>query len=129
MARFKEGTIPYALMHKDWSDYTTAEIAEELHAAKASVSVAISRLRDAGYEINVKRSTRGRTRGSRRDKNKKGTIAWALMNDDWSDLTVKQIAEVLGVSYDTVWTVLYRLKQEGITIPHRKYIRSKNRDN
>lgn len=128
MARFKEGTIPYALLNRDWSNHTTVEIAEELQVSRKSVGVAICRLRNAGFEVKFKRMPQGRYRGRNVEKHKKGTVAWSLMNDDWSDLTVKQIAEVLGVAYDTVWGAIYRLKQDGIIIPHSKAARPKKRD-
>lgn len=117
--KFKEGTVAWKILHGDWSNYTMQEIADQLHVTRNSVGSAIYRLQSMGYDIKVKRSTRGRSRKGE-GKFKKGTLAWSLMNDDWSDLTISQIAEVLGVSRTTIDTVLYRLRSEGITIAYQE---------
>lgn len=113
--KFKEGTIAWEILHGDWSNYTMQEIADKLHVARNSVGSALCRLRSMGYDIKVKRSPRGRSRKGE-GKFKKGSLAWSLMNDDWSDLTISQIAEVLGASRSTIDTTLSRLRKEGIYI-------------
>lgn len=50
----------------------------------------------------------------------KGSICWALTNDDWSDLTVSEIAEVLGVAEDSVYGKIAYLRKRGIEIQYKK---------
>ena len=51
---------------------------------------------------------------------KPNTVAWNLLEDDWSDLTAHQIAEVLDVQPDTVNKALRTIKKEiGYEVPHR----------
>ena len=50
----------------------------------------------------------------------KGSICWALTNDDWSDLTVSEIAEVLGVAEDSVYGKIAYLKKRGIDITYKQ---------
>lgn len=61
-------------------------------------------------------------------KYKKGTVAWALMNDDWSDLTPNQIAEVLDVRPDSIHSTLCRLRKEGIEIQYTRGTKGRKRD-
>lgn len=50
---------------------------------------------------------------------KKGSTIWKVMEGDWEDLTVRQIAEVLDVKYSTVRTCITRIKrQTGYDVPH-----------
>lgn len=50
----------------------------------------------------------------------KGTLSWNLMEDDWSDLTVRQIAEVLDVMPGSVYGALKRIQQRtGYAVPHK----------
>lgn len=47
------------------------------------------------------------------------TMLWALMEEDWSDLTVAQIAEVFDTTYLSVNSALVRIKNEtGYVVPH-----------
>ncbi len=57
---------------------------------------------------------------------KKGTLAYNLMVDDWSDLTAAQIAEVLGLSGQSVKTAIQRIrKKTGYQIPYVKLKRGR----
>lgn len=52
---------------------------------------------------------------------KPGSIKWDLLEDDWSDLTVKQIAEALGVSVYTIYHALHDIEvKTGYVVPHKK---------
>lgn len=47
------------------------------------------------------------------------TMVWALYEEDWSDLTVKQIAEVFGTSPETVYAAIRKVKQvTGYRVPY-----------
>lgn len=49
------------------------------------------------------------------------TIIWSVMEGDWEDLTVAQIAEVLDARPDAVKGAIYRIKREkGWDVPHVK---------
>lgn len=51
---------------------------------------------------------------------KPSTVAWKLLEDDWSDLTVRQIAEVLDVQPDTVHRAIRAIRKEtGYEVPHK----------
>lgn len=46
---------------------------------------------------------------------------WALANEDWSDLTIPQIAEVLDIEETTVSNYIHKLKKEhDIIVAHVK---------
>ena len=50
----------------------------------------------------------------------KGTLSWNLMEDDWSDLTVRQIAEVLDVQPSSIYCALKRIQRRtGYAVPHQ----------
>ena len=50
----------------------------------------------------------------------KGTLSWNLMEDDWSDLTVRQIAEVLDIQPSSIYCALKRIqKRTGYAVPHK----------
>ena len=50
----------------------------------------------------------------------KGTLSWSLMEDDWSDLTVRQIAEVLDVMPGSIYCALKRIQRRtGYAVPHQ----------
>ena len=50
---------------------------------------------------------------------KKGTLAYNLMVDDWSDLTAAQIAEVLDVPYTSILSVTSKIRREtGYIVPY-----------
>lgn len=52
---------------------------------------------------------------------RKDTLAWQLMEGDWEDLTVPQIAEVLAADVETVRTTIHRVKKEAsYTVPYKK---------
>lgn len=47
------------------------------------------------------------------------TMVWALYEEDWSDLTVPQIAEVFATSDATVYAAIRKVKQvTGYKVPH-----------
>ena len=47
------------------------------------------------------------------------TMVWALYEEDWSDLTVHQIAEVFSTSPETVYAAIRKVKQvTGYRVPH-----------
>ena len=49
----------------------------------------------------------------------KGSIIWGLMEDDWSDLTLHQISEVLDTSVATVRASIYQIKiKTGYSVPY-----------
>lgn len=39
------------------------------------------------------------------------SMIWALMEEDWSDLTVRQVAEVFDTTAETVYKSVRRIKQ------------------
>ena len=50
---------------------------------------------------------------------KKGTIMWSIVTDDWSDLKVSEIAEVLDANKQTVYSAISNIKKEtGYCVPH-----------
>lgn len=47
------------------------------------------------------------------------TMVWALYEEDWSDLSVPQIAEVFSTSPETVYVTIHKVKQvTGYRVPH-----------
>lgn len=51
---------------------------------------------------------------------KRGTLSWNLMEGDWEDLTVRQIAEVLDIMPNSVNGALLQIKKKtGYEVPHR----------
>ena len=56
---------------------------------------------------------------------KPNTVAWKLLEDNWSDLTARQIAEVLDVQPDTVYKAIRTIrKKTGYEVPHKAGERS-----
>lgn len=54
----------------------------------------------------------------RQNKYRKGSIKWALCNEDFSDLTVPQIAEVFDVPEATIYHSIGTIKKEtGFRVP------------
>lgn len=52
------------------------------------------------------------------------TIIWSVMEGDWEDLTVTQIAEVLAANVNTVRSYISRIKREtSWDVPRAKEIR------
>lgn len=50
---------------------------------------------------------------------RKGTVIWKVMEVDWHDLTIFQIAEVLGTTVMSIRDAVWRIRKEtGFTIPH-----------
>lgn len=49
---------------------------------------------------------------------RKGSIIWSVMEGDWEDLTVRQIAEVLGTGPGNIYCCLSKIKTEtGYIVP------------
>ena len=47
------------------------------------------------------------------------TMVWALYEEDWSDLTVHQIAEVFASSDSTIYAAMRLIKRKtGYRVPH-----------
>lgn len=47
------------------------------------------------------------------------TMVWALYEEDWSDLTVHQIAEVFASSDESVYVAMRLIKRKtGYMVPH-----------
>lgn len=47
------------------------------------------------------------------------TMVWALYEEDWSDLTVHQIAEVFASSDESVYAAMRLIKRKtGYMVPH-----------
>lgn len=50
---------------------------------------------------------------------RKGTVLWALYEEDWSDLTISQIAEVFNTSTAYISAVMRQItRQTGYLVPH-----------
>lgn len=48
-----------------------------------------------------------------------GTLIWSVMEGDWSDLTPKQIGEVLGTSGRSVTVQIIKIRRlTGYSVPH-----------
>lgn len=51
----------------------------------------------------------------------KGTLIWSVMEGDWEDLTVTQIAEVLDTVPNNISAYIIKIrKQTGYLVPHLK---------
>lgn len=66
-----------------------------------------------------------RKRAKKMDKPKnpynKGTLIWSVMEGDWSDLTIGQIAEVLDSSTSSIRTVINKIKDRtGYEVPRTR---------
>lgn len=47
------------------------------------------------------------------------SMIWALMEEDWSDLTAEQIAEVFGTRKENIRRTIYLIKkQTGYEVPY-----------
>ena len=48
-----------------------------------------------------------------------GTLIWSVMEGDWSDMTPKQIGEVLGTSGRSVTVQIIKIRRiTGYSVPH-----------
>lgn len=51
---------------------------------------------------------------------RKGTLIWSVMEGDWDDLTVPQIADVLGTEPQNVSEYIWQIKKKtGYKVPHK----------
>lgn len=49
---------------------------------------------------------------------RKGSLTWSVMEGDWEDLTVTQIAEVLGTVPNSISAIIAMIKREtGYNVP------------
>lgn len=51
------------------------------------------------------------------------SLTWALLEEDWSDLTANEIAEVFGTSRSTIYSCIRRIRVE--TGYEVQYVRQK----
>ena len=58
----------------------------------------------------------------------KGSAKWCLIHGDWSDLTIPEIAEVLGFSENTIASRISELKNSGIDISYKKRTPGRKKD-
>lgn len=50
---------------------------------------------------------------------RKGSLIWSVMEGDWEDLTISQIADVLGRSCLSIRNAIWRIWSEtGFSVPH-----------
>ena len=57
----------------------------------------------------------------------KGTRIWSVMEGDWEDLTVPQIAEVLDTTPSTINSYIVMIKKKtGYKVPHKRRKRGGN---
>lgn len=62
-------------------------------------------------------------------KYRKGSIAYALYTDDWSDLNINQISEVLDVLPQQIHSEMSRIKKEtGYIVPYVKLSAGRKKD-
>ena len=47
------------------------------------------------------------------------SMKWALVHEDWSDLTIEQIAEVFGVEKSTIRTCISKVKKDGHEVKYK----------
>lgn len=51
----------------------------------------------------------------------KGTLIWSVMEGDWSDLTIRQIAEVLDSNESSVRRIINKIKNRtGYDVPRMR---------
>ena len=58
----------------------------------------------------------------------KGSAKWCLTHDDWSDLTIPEIAEILGFDPKTISSSISKLKNSGIEVKYKKMKRGRKTD-
>lgn len=52
---------------------------------------------------------------------RKGSVIWSVMEGDWEDRTVTQIAEVLGTAPNNISTNIFMIKKKtGYNVPHKR---------
>lgn len=57
---------------------------------------------------------------------REGTLIWSIMEGDWEDLTVNQIAEVLDTTEQQISVYLSHIqKKTGYAVPFRRRQRNK----
>lgn len=58
------------------------------------------------------------------------TLKWALIEEDWSDLTIEQIAEVFCVSLKYARQAIVTIKKDtGYIVPYRRYVHGETDEN
>lgn len=48
------------------------------------------------------------------------SMKWALVHEDWSDLTIEQIAEVFGVSKETIRSYISKIRKDGYNVEYKR---------
>lgn len=48
------------------------------------------------------------------------SMKWALVHEDWSDLTIEQIAEVFGVSKETIYNCISKIRKDGYNVEYKR---------
>lgn len=48
------------------------------------------------------------------------SMKWALVHEDWSDLTIEQIAEVFGVSKETIHSCISKIRKDGHNVKYKR---------
>ena len=48
------------------------------------------------------------------------SMKWALVHEDWSDLTIEQIAEVFGVSKETIHSCISKIRKDGYNVEYKR---------
>ena len=48
------------------------------------------------------------------------SMKWALVHEDWSDLTIEQIAEIFGVSKETIHVCISKIRKDGHNVKYKR---------
>ena len=57
------------------------------------------------------------------------SMKWALVHEDWSDLTIEQIAEVFGVSKETIHSCISKIRKDGYDVKYKRCKQGRKRIN
>lgn len=107
---YKKGTTIWSVMEGDWEDLTSNQIAEVLGVGPMTVRSCIQRIKkETGYDVQY-------VKGSRNYK-----IYESLKNDDWSDMTVREISDLLDVTPQVIYKYIDLIKKEtGIEVKYKR---------
>lgn len=107
---YRAKSLCHELYDGDFRNLLIEEIAERFKTTKGSVRSTINRIkRETGYFVPHKIG----------QFYKNGT-SWMLLNDDWSDLTVREIADVLDKSVGSVYSAISILEKSGYRIAYKR---------
>lgn len=117
---FQSDSVAYKLLNDDWSDLTAKQIAEVLGVRVDAVYKALRKIQSTtGLYVDYANQRRSGYR--KRDDFPKNSLAYSLLQDDWSDLTVDQIAEVFDVKVPSVYNAIYEIRiSTGKAISYRR---------